>query len=48
GGRAVALMVDQMCQGCRVMVPTSKAQIVRRGQELVTCTNCGRILVVQD
>ncbi|MGC8786542.1 MAG: zinc ribbon domain-containing protein [Anaerolineae bacterium] len=48
GGRAVALMVDQMCQGCRVMVPTSKAQIVRRGQELITCTNCGRILVVQD
>ncbi|MBC7233971.1 MAG: hypothetical protein H5T68_12105 [Chloroflexi bacterium] len=48
GGRAVALMVDQMCQGCRVMIPTSKAQIVRRGQELITCTNCGRILVVQD
>lgn len=47
GGRAVVLMVDQMCQGCRVMVPTSKAQIVRRGQELVTCTNCGRILVVE-
>lgn len=48
GGRAVVLMVDQMCQGCRVTVPTSKAQIVRRGQELITCTNCGRILVVQD
>lgn len=48
GGRAVVLMVDQMCQGCRVTVPTSKAQIVRRGLELVTCTNCGRILVVQD
>lgn len=48
GGRAVALMVDQMCQGCRVTVPTSKAQLVRRGQELITCTNCGRILVVQD
>ncbi len=48
GGRAVVLMVDQMCQGCRVTVPTSKAQVVRRGQELITCTNCGRILVVQD
>lgn len=48
GGRAVVLMADQMCQGCRVTVPTSKAQIVRRGLELVTCTNCGRILVVQD
>ncbi|MGQ9494036.1 MAG: zinc ribbon domain-containing protein [Anaerolineae bacterium] len=47
-GRAVVLMADQMCQGCRVTVPTSKAQIVRRGLELVTCTNCGRILVVQD
>jgi len=47
GGRAVALLVGQMCQGCQVTVPTSKAQLVRRGQELVTCTNCGRILIVE-
>ena len=45
GGRAVALLVGQICQGCRVTVPTSKAQLVRRGQGLVICNNCGRILV---
>lgn len=46
-GRAVALLVGQTCGGCRVTLPSSKAQEVRRGQQLVTCTNCGRILVVE-
>lgn len=44
GGHAVVLLKGDMCQGCRVSVSTSKAQLVRRGGELVTCTNCGRIL----
>ncbi len=44
GGHAVALLKDGMCQGCRVSVSTSKAQLVRRGGELLTCTSCGRIL----
>jgi len=44
GGRAVALLVGQVCQGCRVTVPTMKAQQVRRGGDLITCTTCGRIL----
>jgi predicted nucleic acid-binding Zn-ribbon protein len=45
GGRAVALLVGQTCGGCRVTLASGKAQVVRRGQELTTCTNCGRILV---
>jgi len=48
GGRAVVLLVDQMCQGCRVTVPSSKGQQVRRGREVVTCTNCGRILISEQ
>ncbi len=48
GGRAVVLLVDQMCQGCRVTVPSSKGQQVRRGREVVTCTNCGRILTSEQ
>jgi hypothetical protein len=47
GGRAVALLTAEMCQGCRVTVSTSKAQRVRRGTALVTCTNCGRILTTE-
>jgi len=48
GGRAVVLLVGQMCQGCRVTVPSSKAQQVRQGRKLITCTNCRRILVTEQ
>jgi len=48
GGRAVALLVGPTCGGCRVTLPSGKVQQVRRGLELSTCTNCERILVVQD
>jgi len=47
GGRAVVLLVRQMCQGCRVTLPSGKAQAVRRSQDIVTCPNCGRILVAE-
>jgi len=48
GGRAVVLLVGQMCQGCRVTVPTSKAQLVRIGIDLITCAHCGRILTTES
>jgi len=44
GGRAVARLSGSMCEGCRVTLPSSQAQQIRRAQELVTCPNCGRIL----
>lgn len=47
-GRAVALLVGQTCGGCRVTLPSGKAQEVRRGQGLVTCVNCERILAVPE
>jgi predicted nucleic acid-binding Zn-ribbon protein len=48
GGRAVVLLAGQTCGGCRVTLASGKAQQVRRGQELITCTNCERILVAHD
>jgi predicted nucleic acid-binding Zn-ribbon protein len=45
-GRAVALVKDGICQGCRMNPPTSQVQHARSGNELVFCNNCGRILHV--
>ena len=44
GGQAVALLEDGVCQGCRVALPTSLVQRVRRGSELVHCGSCQRVL----
>lgn len=43
-GRAVATVEQGRCQGCRISLPVSNQQGVRLGHELVTCSNCGRIL----
>jgi len=43
-GQAVALLEKGICQGCRVALPTSMAQKVRRGDEVVRCSSCQRIL----
>jgi predicted nucleic acid-binding Zn-ribbon protein len=44
---AVAEVVGSQCQACRVAVTSSGMQTLRRGSdELVTCENCGRILVL--
>jgi predicted nucleic acid-binding Zn-ribbon protein len=48
GGRAIALLVGQTCGGCRVTLASGRLQEVRRSQQLITCPNCGRILVVKD
>ncbi len=44
GGQAVALLENGICQGCRVALPTSVVQRVRRGDEIVYCGSCQRIL----
>jgi predicted nucleic acid-binding Zn-ribbon protein len=43
GGQAVALLENGICQGCRVALPTSVVQRVRRGSEVVYCGSCQRI-----
>ena len=44
GGQAVALLEGGVCQGCRVALPTSLVQKVRRGHDLVYCGSCQRIM----
>jgi len=47
GGRAVALLEGELCQACRVTLPTSKAQQARQGEALTFCGSCDRILYVE-
>jgi predicted nucleic acid-binding Zn-ribbon protein len=47
GGRAVALLEGELCQGCRVTLPTTKVQQARQGEALTFCGSCERILYVE-
>jgi predicted nucleic acid-binding Zn-ribbon protein len=47
GGRAVALLKGEVCQACRVTLPTSRAQQARSGDSLSFCSSCQRILYVE-
>ncbi|HEY7062126.1 MAG TPA: C4-type zinc ribbon domain-containing protein [Chloroflexota bacterium] len=44
GGLAVVPVQQRSCQGCRIALPSSEEQKARTSTDLVTCTNCGRIL----
>jgi len=45
--RPVVAKVDQnSCQVCHVKVTSSGMQMLRKGDEIVHCENCGRILVL--
>lgn len=44
GGRAVARLVGDRCDGCRLTLPSGDAARVRTTFGLVLCVNCGRIL----
>jgi predicted nucleic acid-binding Zn-ribbon protein len=46
GGRAVVIIANGICQGCRMSPPTSQLQQAQMGRDLVFCNNCGRILHV--
>ena len=43
-GRAVAKVEPGICQGCRITLPMHVLQRARRGNHLVQCTSCERIL----
>ncbi len=47
GGVAVARLVGSRCSGCNLTLPTSEVERIRHAPagELVTCEQCGRILV---
>jgi predicted nucleic acid-binding Zn-ribbon protein len=42
---AVAQVINGQCAACHVTVTSSGMQLLRKGDELVHCENCGRILV---
>ncbi len=44
GGRAVVVVENGICEGCRMPPPTSQVQQAGTGETLVFCNNCGRIL----
>jgi predicted nucleic acid-binding Zn-ribbon protein len=47
GGRAVALLKGDVCQACRVTLPTSNVQQARSGDSLSFCSSCQRILYAE-
>jgi predicted nucleic acid-binding Zn-ribbon protein len=48
GGLAVAEVKQRTCQGCRVSLTAAYEQRLRRGEQMVTCQSCGRILYLSD
>ena len=45
---AMALVSDETCGGCRVGIPAQNNIEILRGERLVTCGNCQRILLPAD
>jgi predicted nucleic acid-binding Zn-ribbon protein len=43
-GKAVALAEGGTCQWCRVNLTASDMQRLRTSEEIITCSNCGRML----
>jgi uncharacterized protein len=48
GGQALAEVRQRICQGCRVSLTASSEQRLRRGEGIITCQSCGRILYPGD
>jgi predicted nucleic acid-binding Zn-ribbon protein len=42
---ALALVSDEMCQGCRVGIPAQNYIEILKGERIITCGNCHRILL---
>ncbi|MFQ5867685.1 MAG: zinc ribbon domain-containing protein [bacterium] len=47
-GVAVVPIVDGFCGGCSIVLPTQLVNDVLRGEELVACRNCLRILYLKE
>lgn len=42
----VAVLEDSRCNGCNMQLPAGVAAQIAKGDRIVTCENCGRILIV--
>lgn len=45
---AVAVVERETCMGCRVGIPPQVALELRRGESLITCGHCQRILILEE
>ena len=45
---AVAVVSGELCLGCRVGIPPQSYIEVQRGEDIISCGNCQRILIHQD
>lgn len=44
GGVAAVRIIQRICQGCRVTLPTTEEHRARMSETLVMCSSCGRIV----
>jgi predicted nucleic acid-binding Zn-ribbon protein len=42
---ALALVSEEMCEGCRVGIPAQNYIEILKGERIITCGNCQRILL---
>jgi hypothetical protein len=48
GGAAVVPVKKRACSGCYKSLPPQKIQEIKKGENLITCDSCGRILTWTD
>ncbi len=48
GGAAVVPVKKRACSGCYKSLPPQKIQEIKKGESLITCDSCGRILIWTD
>ena len=47
-GTAVVPVAFESCRGCHGMIPLQMINEVRKGDQIITCPNCGRILFYEE
>ncbi len=48
GGNAVVVIETEVCAGCHTTLPPQFAAEIRKGDEVLVCENCGRILIWKE
>ena len=43
----VAVLEDNRCNGCNMQLPAGVAVQIAKGDKIITCENCGRILIIR-
>jgi len=48
GGSVVVTVKKRACGACFKALPPHRIQELKRGDQMITCDNCGRLLIWQD